>query len=231
MLEIKRLAKRYGKSVVLKDISFSAEAGSSVCIIGQNGSGKSTLLSVIAGCLMPDSGEVLYDGVSLLSDKQSRLVGYVPQNDNLFPALSVRDNIAFWAAAAGLSLKIVKQNGLPALLGLDDFWGKKVAVLSGGMRRRVAICVALLHSPILLLLDEPFTGLDLVVKEDLLQSLEALRTAGHTIVYTTHNLDEAARLPGKIIALRNGTAAEISNYQDEKDFGRFIMDIIKGENI
>ena len=231
MLEVKGVTKRYRKTVVLNNICFSAETASSVCIVGQNGSGKSTLLSIIAGHLRPDSGDILYNGTSLFSETHKRLIGYVPQTDNLFPALSVRDNIAFWASAAGLSFKKVNQQGLPSLLGIETFWNKKVSALSGGMRRRVAICAALLHNPALLLLDEPFTGLDLVVKEDLLQSLEALRAAGHTIIYTTHNLDEVARLPGKMIALNNTTATEVPPWNGQGDFREFMLNTLKGERI
>ena len=230
MLEVKAVNKRYRKAAVLRDISFTAEPGTSICIVGQNGSGKSTLLSIMAGCLRPDSGEVSYSGISLFGDSGKRLVGYVPQVDNLFPELSVRDNIAFWASAAGLSLKKVRERGLPELLGLDAFWKKKVSALSGGMRRRAAICAALLHGPALLLLDEPFTGLDLVVKEEILQSLEGLRAAGHIIVYTTHNLDEAARLSGKMIALSGGNAVEAPPWQGQGDFREFMLNIIKGEH-
>jgi ABC-2 type transport system ATP-binding protein len=227
MLEVQNISKSYRGKQVLGGISFAAPAGVYACVVGQNGSGKSTLLQILAGMLCPDSGDAKLCGNSLRSSAYTRSIGYVAQNDSLFGHLSVKDNIAFWASAAGLGMKAPGVTHFTRLLGIDSFWKQKVSTLSGGQRRRVAICTALMHSPTALLLDEPFTGLDLIVKEELFLSLEELRLAGKVIVYTTHNIDE---LPehGKLIVLRGGEAIEVSPDGTDGDFRSLVPSLIKG---
>ncbi len=172
--------------------------GQIAAVIGPNGCGKSTLLAMLAGVLRPDEG-------SVLCALPPRQIGYVAQGDCLFEELSVTDNLMFWGAAAGLTAKAAARSPFAGLLGLDEFAKKRVSRLSGGMRRRVALCTALLGDPGLLLLDEPFTGLDMIYKQELASCLLELRAkGGKTILYTTHSADELGSLSDVTLLLANG---------------------------
>lgn len=176
---------------MLSGASFVVETGQIAAIIGKNGCGKSTLLSIAATMLRPDSGQVLLDGKDPFKDSRlRRLIGYVAQGDSLFDELSVGDNLRFWASAAGLSGSQLLKNPFVGLLGLGDFWKKRVSRLSGGMRRRAAICAALLGNPRYILLDEPFSGLDMIYRQELGAFLREMRKMGKTLIYTTHSPEE-----------------------------------------
>lgn len=227
------ICKRYGAQPVLNGVDFSVEAGSAAAIIGKNGCGKSTLLSIMAGLLVPDRGQVLLEGADLLTNRALRAkVGYVAQGDCLFEELTVADNLAFWASASGVPAKGLNGNYYVRLLGLDAFWGKRVSRLSGGMRRRTAICTALLGDPAHLLLDEPFTGLDLLYRQELAAFMGQLRQMGKTLVYTTHSPEELATLSditlllaeGKIL-LRQPTAELLKG----SDIQTTLITLLKGE--
>ena len=232
MLEARNISKSYRKKQILRDVCFNAPPGAYTCIVGRNGSGKSTLLQILAGMLAPDCGGAVLLGDQMRSSAYARNIGYVAQADSLFGHLSARDNIAFYASAAGLSMSASGVAHFTQLLGIDPFLKQRVSTLSGGQRRRVAICVSLLHDPACLLLDEPFSGLDLVVKDELFRSLEELRRAGKIILYTTHNIDEIFT-PAKLIALCGGTCMEVEYIQSQGDFRQFMLNLIteKGASI
>lgn len=198
MIKVYSVAKSFKKEQVLKDVSFSVQKGNTACIVGENGSGKSTLLSIIAGILKPDSGDICLN----ISDKKS--VGFVPQHDYLFEDLKVKDNIKFWAAAAKLSFSSEQVKQYMDLFNVTSFLNKKVTELSGGMQKRVALCTALLHNPDILLLDEPFSGLDVIHKEEICTYLNWLREKGKTIVYSTHNFDEIHLMATELYVIFDG---------------------------
>ena len=228
MLKVTGITKSYRKAKILKGVTFEAPRGMYSCIVGQNGSGKSTLLQIMSGMAVPDSGEVLLNGRGVRSREAAREIGYVPQVDSLFGHLSARDNIAFWASASGVGMREPAVAHFTQLLGISSFWKQKVQTLSGGQRRRVAICAALLHNPECIMLDEPFTGLDLVVKDELFHMLDELCRTGKTILYTTHNIDEI-RIHGKLILLRGGVAVDVCMDEQTGDFRQNMLNLIKGE--
>ena len=195
-------------------------------MIGRNGSGKSTLLAIMAGLLKPDSGTVQMNGSPLSAAR----IGYVPQQDSLFEELTVKDNILFRAAGANLSARKAAEADCVRLLDLHSIWKKKVRNLSGGMRRRVAIAASLIHSPDLILLDEPFSGLDLVQKQELLAHLCQLKQQGKTILYATHNTDEIVPPADAMIALQHGqtTVLDIRN-MDPAEIRSTVMQILRQE--
>jgi ABC-2 type transport system ATP-binding protein len=227
-LEAANITKSYRRDKILKGVSFVAPAGKSSCIVGQNGSGKSTLMQILAGVKAPDLGEVTLSGIPIRNREAARAIGFVSQSDCLFEHLSVKDNIKFWASAAGVSLKSPAAEYFMRLLGISSFWKQKVCTLSGGQRRRVAICAALAHDPACILLDEPFTGLDLVAKDDLFKTLDALCASGKTIIYTTHNIDEI-RIHGKLILLRDGVTVDVNTDHNIGDFKQFMLGLIRGD--
>jgi len=226
MLKITNITKSYRSKKILNGVTFDCPPGMYSCLVGQNGSGKSTLLQIMSGMMSADSGEVLLNGKSVHSREAARNIGYVPQADNLFEHLSAGDNLAFWGAAAGVKRNDSAVASFTRLFAIDAFKKQKVCTLSGGQRRRVAICMALLHNPACLLLDEPFTGLDLVVKDELFATLDELCRAGKTILYTTHNIDEISTR-GKLFILRDGLVADIHFDGMQGDFRSFMLNQLR----
>jgi len=199
------VSKSYGARCILDGVSFAVEPGTVAAIIGKNGCGKSTLLAVAGGVLRPDSGRILLDGKDPAARPDlRRRIGYLAQGDSLFEELSVGDNLRFWGSAAGLHSSAVAGSPFVELLGLDVFWKKQVSHLSGGMRRRTAICAALLGDPDYILLDEPFSGLDMLYRQDLSAFLCKMREMGKTIIYTTHSPEELAALGELALLLQGG---------------------------
>ena len=204
----KNLSKKYGKKQILTDINLEIHKGEIVAVLGRNGGGKSTLLTLLTGFAKVDSGEVSVAGV----------VAFVPQDDHLFDDLSVRDNIEFWRKSSKQT-----QVGTPTYeLGVADYLRKKVKSLSGGMRKAVAINCATVVEPDVLVMDEPFAGLDIYYKLALLTLLKDKKSVGKTIVYTSHSLDEI-EIADRILLIRAGRLVEIEKTQlDKKTLSRWV---------
>jgi len=230
------VSKTYGKRQVLGHVSFAVESGTVAAIIGKNGCGKSTLLAVCAGVLRPDSGQVLLRGKDTATQPNlRRCIGYLAQGDSLFEELSVGDNLRFWGSAAGLCASGVTGSPFVELLGLGDFWQKRVSRLSGGMRRRTAICAALLGDPEYILLDEPFSGLDMIYRQELSAFLNKMREMGKTIIYTTHSPEELAALGDTALLLQDGQILREENIRAHlsggADLQALFLSYLKGEDI
>lgn len=206
-IEIKQIAKSYGKKQVLKDISFSAEGGCCVGILGANGSGKSTLLSILAGVLERDSGAFLFDGEDLFQNrkKRSTLVGYVPQGTPLIEELTAWDNLLLWYERGELKQEL--KNGVLKLLGVDAFLKVPVRKMSGGMKKRLSIGCAMAKKPPILLLDEPTAALDLACKQDISDYLTKYKKAGGLLFLTTHDAQELS-LCDQIYIMKDGVLQE-----------------------
>ena len=201
MLEVKNLTKTYKRHIVLDDVGFAASSGQCVGIAGHNGSGKSTLLSIIARTLRPDTGEVLVDGEPAVSSD----LGYVPQANSLLEDLSVGETLSFWQRIYGLSPESLYAPSAPAtMLGLEELRKKRVGRLSGGMRKRVSIAIALLHRPRLLLFDEALSALDRHYRIELEGYMSDFCRQGGCILYCSHDIRELTALCERIIVLRQG---------------------------
>ena len=187
MLTSTNISKAYGERLILDNISLSLDSSQSAVIIGRNGVGKSTLLSILAGYLKADSGEINYNG---------QKVGYIPQQDNLFDNLTVKDNLTFWAKASKSNINVFIE-----IFGIESYMNKKVKNISGGMKKSVSICCGLSHDPNILIMDEPFSGLDIFYKNNLIKTLEKLKTMGKLILYTSHNIDEIIGLDSTVYTL------------------------------
>lgn len=189
-IEIKNIVKHYRHKQVLHDISFCAEGGACIGILGANGSGKSTLLSILAGVLKQDSGEFLFNGEDLLKDpkKRAQLVGYVPQGTPLLEELTAKDNLLLWYDAK--SLKQELETGVLKMLGIPEFFKVPVKRMSGGMKKRLSIGCAMAKRPPIMLLDEPTAALDLVCKEAISDYLKLYKQSGGLLLLTTHDVME-----------------------------------------
>ncbi|PYO41488.1 MAG: ABC transporter ATP-binding protein [Gemmatimonadetes bacterium] len=184
-----RHAFNEGRVVALDDVSFNLAAGQTLAIFGPNGAGKTTLLKVLAGLIRPQAGSARVAG-------GRRAIGWIGHQSQLYGHLSVRENLLFWASLYGVprAERGARATDVLARLGMTDRAEQPVWSLSRGLVQRAAIAKALIHEPRVLLLDEPFTGLDLGAAAELRALLAALRGAGRALVLTTHNVDEGAEL-------------------------------------
>ena len=219
MLEVSGLHKRYGDLVAVEEVSFTARPGEMIGLLGPNGAGKTTTVSMIAGLLAPDSGEVRIEGgvVRHETDPVKRRMGLVPQDLALHDELPARENLSLFGALYGMTgapLRSAIDSALE-LAGLTGRAADRVATFSGGMKRRLNLAAALLHSPSILLLDEPTVGVDPQSRNAIFANLEDLKRQGKTLVYTTHYMEEAERLCDRIIivdhgkVIANGTLNEV----------------------
>lgn len=192
ILKVENIRKSYGRHKVLKGAGFACRAGQCIGIAGVNGSGKSTLLSVIAGIQKPDEGKVTAYGVDLQKNKSyiSRCIGYVPQENPLIEDLSVMDNLKLWYCDSPWDLKTELESGFLKKLGINEYQKKAVRKLSGGMKKRVSIAIAVHNKPGLLLLDEPGASLDLLAKKIIRDYLKWYISTGGTVIIVTHDNEE-----------------------------------------
>lgn len=210
MLEVSGLRKQYGKKVILKDISFRAECGEQIAIVGKNGCGKSTLMRIMAGILKPDGGQIRYFGQDALQMKGKfrKYCGYVPQENPLMEELSVRDNLKLWGGGKDeQTLELLKQFQLEELLKIP------VEKLSGGMKRRVSIVCAMLHHPPIMLMDEPTTALDLFYKESIRQWMRRYKENKGIIVVATHDEGEIAECD-QCLVMKDGALVRLPQGED-----------------
>lgn len=192
ILKVENIRKSYGRHKVLQGAGFMCKAGQCIGIAGVNGSGKSTLLSVIAGIQKPDEGTITAYGVDLLKNKSyiSKCIGYVPQENPLIEDLSVMDNLKLWYCDSPWDLKEELKTGFLKNLGIDEYCKKTVKKLSGGMKKRVSIAIAVHNKPGILLLDEPGASLDLLAKKIIRDYLKWYISTGGTVVIVTHDNEE-----------------------------------------
>ena len=189
MYEIKNINKSYGKKVVLDNISFTVKEGTCVGIVGPNGTGKSTLLSILAGTGKCDSGQFVVDGEDLLKNKKMlrQTVGYVPQENPLIEDLTVADNLRLWCESKKTDFMKELEEGVLKILKLKDMLYENVCNLSGGMKKRVSIGIALMNKPRILILDEPGAALDIECKNDIKCYLEKYIELGGTVIIASHD--------------------------------------------
>jgi len=214
MLQATGLKKAYGNLQAVDGVTLEAGRGQVIGLLGPNGAGKTTTIGMLAGLIAPDSGEVKIGGERISGDTSpvKRRLGLVPQELALFDELSAMANLELFGALYGVTSAKERDRVLD-LVGLRDRARDKAGTFSGGMKRRLNLAAALLHDPDVLLLDEPTVGVDPQSRNAIFDNLETLKAMGKTLLYTTHYMEEAARLcdhisimdHGKIIASDNLT--------------------------
>lgn len=208
ILTVERLTKSYGAAPVVNEVSFAIEAGECFGLLGPNGAGKTTTLRLCLGLTAPQSGSIVLGGHQVPSQgRAARMqVGVVPQFDNLDPDFTVAENLIVYARYFGLATRTIRPR-IPELLdfaGLEGRADAPIQSLSGGMKRRLTLARALVNDPRIIFLDEPTTGLDPQARHLIWERLRRLRSAGKTIVLTTHFMDEAERLCSRIAVMDAG---------------------------
>lgn len=238
VIEIKDLVKKYDDNIAVDNINLSIEEGEIYGILGPNGAGKSTTISLICSLLFPTSGEIKIFGEDIRKNLKSikKQLGLVPQNIALYKDFTAYENVKFFGELYGLRgqrLNEAIDNSLE-FTGLLEVKKKKAEKFSGGMLRRLNIACAIVHSPKILIMDEPTVGIDPQSRNNIMQSVKKLNKDGVTIIYTTHYMEEAESLCGKIAIIDKGkiivegTKEELKDIvSDKKIFSVGVDDIYK----
>ncbi|HZD00988.1 MAG TPA: ABC transporter ATP-binding protein [Actinomycetes bacterium] len=202
VLACRGLRKAFGDLVAVRDVGFEIRPGETYGLLGPNGAGKTTTISMVAGLLEPDAGEVVVDGQRMTTRAVGlrAAIGYVPQELAIYPDLTGRENLRFFARLYGLGGARLGRRVEEVLdvTGLTERAGDQTKQYSGGMRRRLNIGIGLLHRPRLLVLDEPTVGVDPQSRNAILDSVARLAAGGMAVLYTTHYMEEAERLCDRV---------------------------------
>ncbi|MBA3706847.1 MAG: ABC transporter ATP-binding protein [Bacteroidetes bacterium] len=204
-IEIVNLSKNYGKLSALNNMSLAVPQGTIYGLVGPNGAGKTTLIKALVGSLRPSSGSLKVLGLDPLKDKWElrKQIGYMPQSPALYDDISARDNILFFGKAQNVPDLKNKADEILSFAELTSRANDKVGTFSGGMKKRVSLCCALIHNPKILFLDEPTSAIDPHLKMQSWILFRKLAQSGVTIFISTHLMDEAMYCD-KVAILRNG---------------------------
>jgi ABC-2 type transport system ATP-binding protein len=205
-ITFENIGKRYGERVALNELNLNVHRGEVFGLLGPNGAGKSTAMHIAVGLIAADRGKVRVLGGDPRDPKMRQRLGIAPQKLSLYEALSGRENLEFFAHTFGLGAAQCRERVTAALrfVALEDRQNDRVSGYSGGMQRRLNVAAAVVHEPELILLDEPTVGVDPQSRNAIFDNVLALKRAGHTVVYTTHYMEEAERLCDRIAIVDQG---------------------------
>ncbi len=207
-LELREVSKRYSGISAVDKVSFTARAGEVTGYLGANGSGKSTTMKMITGLLAGDSGEILFDGIPLGRDSVAwrKRIGYVPEEPHLYTHLSGLEYLIMVAQLRSIPQQRSSEtiDGLLRLLGLHSDRHVAISAYSKGMRQKVLLAAALLHNPDLILLDEPFSGLDVGSSLVLRSLIQELAGRGKVVLFSSHELETVERICSHVVILHRG---------------------------
>ena len=211
LLQVDQLSLSYGKQSIINHISFGLKKGNIIGLLGPNGAGKSSILKILAGLVYPNSGKIVYDKNTINFEKLKEYAGFHIDSPSFYPYLSASDNLKVLKSMNRLN---TDYKDLLSKVGLSKVGNKKVRHFSTGMKQRLAIAQTLLRSPELLVLDEPFNGLDPNGFQDIIRLLKQLKAEGITILVSSHLLNELEQLADHFILLHNGKVAlDIAKHQ------------------
>ena len=192
----------------LTEVTFFAEKGKILGLLGQNGAGKTTLLRILSTALKPTAGTAVFDGVDILQNplEVRRRIGFLSDNTGLYGRLTGREMIEYFGMLHGIEKPALNDriDELIDLLSMKDFIDKRNSTLSSGMKQKVSIARTLVHDPQIVMFDEPTTGLDVVAAEAILNFIESCRQKGKTVLFCTHHMHEVERLCDSIVMLSRG---------------------------
>lgn len=211
VIETENISKTFGKTEVLKQVSFSVEKGELFGLIGPDGAGKSTLFNILVTLLNPNGGSARIYGYDLLTQYKEirKIIGYLPGQFSLYKDLSCLENLEFFATLYGESIEKNYELIRPIWEQLLPFKDRAAADLSGGMKQKLALCCALVHRPVILVLDEPTTGVDPVSRREFWDILQILKQEDITVLVSTSYMDEAS-LCNRIGLIQNGKLLNVN---------------------
>lgn len=215
MLTITNISKRFGTHQANDDITLSIESGRIFGLLGPNGAGKTTLIRMITNIIMPDEGEIRLDGQPMASLQQHR-IGYLPEERGLYKKLTVAEQLTYFGQLKGLDAREALHRGSAWLhrMNAAGWESRKVQELSKGMQQKVQFIATILHEPSLLILDEPFSGLDPVNSDVLISVIKELKDRGTSIILSTHQMDQVERLCDDIALINAGRVVLQGNVAD-----------------
>jgi ABC-2 type transport system ATP-binding protein len=205
MIEFERVTKRFGSLTALRELTLSIAKGEIFGLVGPNGAGKTTAIRILCGALRPSSGRVLVAGMEVgkRSLEVKRLIGYLPEEPNLYERMTPKQLLRFFASLYGVEDAEARIEELLAMVGMQDKADVRIATFSKGMRQRIAIARALLHDPEILILDEPTMGLDPLTAREIREFIASLR-GRKTVLLCTHYMPEAEQLCNRLGILQRG---------------------------
>ena len=210
-IEVRCVTKRFGRRMVLDEIDLQVAAGESIVLTGSNGAGKTTLLRTMAALIRPSSGEVLWFGEKTSGQQANRhWIGMVAHENRLYPYLTLRENLIFAARMCDVAHPQTCANSILETVGLRGHGDRTPPVLSKGMRQRLSLARALIHDPPVLLLDEPFEGLDVDAEHWLTGLLQDLRRQGRTLCFVLHDEVKARQLADRVLHLRQARLLQVA---------------------
>ena len=221
MIEIKNVSKTYnGKKKVLNNVSFKIESGEIFAFIGHNGAGKTTMIKSIMGILDFEEGDILVDNKSIKEEplECKRIMAYVADNPDLYENMKAIDFINFICDMYEVSDDIRRENTLKyaKMFEIEDKLNDDISSFSHGMKQKVALIAALAHNPKVLIMDEPFVGLDPKAVYDMKEIMRDMANNGKTIFFSTHILDVAEKLCDRVAIIKDGTIVKVGKMKDIK---------------
>jgi sodium transport system ATP-binding protein len=211
MIVVNNLYKAFGEVKAVNGVTFEARDGEITGLLGPNGAGKTTTLRMLYSLLPPDQGDIRIDGLDPTRDAMEikRTLGVVPDSRGLYSRLTARENIVYYGELHGMSKRSIREriDNLTATLDMADFIDRRTEGFSQGQRVKVAIARAMVHEPQTVLMDEPSNGLDVMSTRALRHYIRSLRDAGHSVVLSTHIMQEVAALCDRIVIIAKGEVA------------------------
>lgn len=206
MLNIRNVVKQYANQRAVDDISFSIEKGQIFGLLGPNGAGKTTLIRMITGILYPDQGEIIFDGKPFDPLDDVSYIGYMPEERGLYKKMKIGEQALYLAQLKGLSRSdaMAKIKYWFQRLEMESWWNKKVEDLSKGMSQKLQFVITIAHDPKLIILDEPFSGLDPVNANLIKDEIFGLAQRGSTVIFSTHRMEQVEEICDHIILINKG---------------------------
>jgi|Deesub1362A_J573_1020465.scaffolds.fasta_scaffold00192_21 heme ABC exporter ATP-binding subunit CcmA len=229
-IEVRNLVKRYGNFLALNDVTFNVKKGESFALLGPNGAGKTTFVRILSGQVKPTSGEVRVFGENTreFSKNVKKRLGVISHNTFLYDDLSAWENLGFYGKLYGVESLDKKIKEILSKMNLYERADDLVRNFSRGMKQRLAIARALLHSPDLVILDEPTAGLDIQSRMELFRLIDAIKAENRTIVFTTHNLEEVYRVCDVVAIMNKGQVLEITEVKESLDLKEYYLSLVEG---
>ena len=239
MIEVTKIAKRFGEIDAVRDVSFTAENGRVTGLLGPNGAGKSTTLRILYGLLAPDSGSANVDGINVEHDRiaAQKIMGVLPDAHGLYVRLTAREHIEYFGKLHGMSDEQLafRTNELLRLLDMQRIADRRVEGFSQGERTKVCLARALVHQPPNVMLDEPTNGLDVMTTRAVRELIAELRNQGIAVLFSSHLMYEVARLCDQIVivvsgaVIATGTAEQIREAAREENLEEAFVKLVESE--